>query len=330
MIRDSLSFDDVLLVPQYSEVMSRSDVNVSVKLCKGFRFGSPLIPANMKTIVGKRMINYFVSKESLVFLHRFMPIEEQLEIMESYRNSFNYVGVSIGVKKEDYDNVLKFKDLGVKIFCIDVASGHHKLTLDMCRFINKNCPDALLIAGNTATAIGAESLWDAGADVVKCGVGSSGICLTRVNAGSGVPQLTAIMDTAEVKYSDKFIISDGGHRNPGDCAKSLCFVDMVMCGNIFSGTDECPGDIIEKDGRFYKQYIGSSTYRNKHVEGVQALVQYKGSVDLAFNKVIDGIQSACSYQGVNNLVDLKVNPQLIKITNAGIIESGTHSIHSLI
>ena len=219
-----------------------------------------------------------------------------------------------------------FLDLDVKIFCIDVAHGDHKLCVDMCKYISKMSPDCLLIAGNVATASGALRLWDAGAILVKCAVGNGSLCSTRIEAASGVPQFTVISDVAEVKPKDKYFISDGGMRFAGDFAKALCFSDMVMTGNVFAGCDECPGNIISINGVAHKEFSGSSTHKTNHIEGVKAMVPVKGKAQNILTKILEGIQSACSYQGVDNLTDLKENPTFIKITNAGFIESHPHNV----
>jgi IMP dehydrogenase/GMP reductase len=177
---ESLSFDDVLLKPQYSEVESRSQVDVSVKLPKGFKVSHPIVPANMSAITGYDMAEAMFKMKSLALIHRFMPIEDQFDLIETLlrrnikkvANPLDYVGVSIGVKEEDKSNLDKFIKLGVKIVCIDVAHGHSKLAGDMTRYVAETYPDVLLIAGNVATGYGAKFLWESGADIVKVGVGS--------------------------------------------------------------------------------------------------------------------------------------------------------------
>jgi IMP dehydrogenase len=193
----------------------------------------------------------------------------------------------------------------------------------------------LLIAGNVATEEGAESLWLAGADVVKVGVGSGSICTTRIETGNGVPQLSAIMyaNAAKQRVESKlegsrniYFISDGGIKIPADICKALCFADMVMAGNIFAGTDEAPGDIIDIDGHAYKSYVGSSTHKDSRKEGVEALVPYKGPTEKILTRFLEGLQSCCSYQGVSKVRELKINPKFVRITNSGLIESHPHDV----
>lgn len=337
-IEESLSFDDVLLKPKYSEVASRSKVDTSVKF-KDFIFNHPIIPANMKTISGKDMIRLICKSGGLAILHRFLTIDEQLSIVKEmyakYPEANKHVAVSVGVKKEDFDNVQKFIDIGVKIFCIDIAHGDSKLCLEMIKHI-KNFDinhSFLVIAGNVATDDGAARLWKAGADVVKVGVGPGSLCTTRVETGNGVAQLSALAEVFQSrKYylnqnptEQKYIIADGGVKSAGDCVKSLCFSEMVMVGNLFSGTDETPGEVLRVNGIACKEYVGSSTHKTTHIEGVAALVPTKGSAKEVLDKLLQGIKSGCSYQGCSNILDLQIAPIFVKITSSGLKESHPHN-----
>lgn len=334
MFEDGLTYDDVLLVPQYSEINSRSQVDVSVKIGK-FTFSHPIILSNMKSIIGPDMALEIVKSGGLAVLHRFSSIEDQLNlcfqlIALGYTNN---IAISVGVKQEDKDNLYKFIDLGIKIVCIDVAHGDSSLCLEMCKYVKEHFPQVLLIAGNVATATGAKRLWAAGADMVKCGIGPGSICSTRIQTGNGVPQLTAIMNIHKVKIELQsilnkklYFIADGGLKTPGDIVKALCFADMVMTGNMFAGCYESPGKVITIDNKTFKQYEGSSTHKTNHIEGVIGLVPVKGTFKDILNSTLEGIKSGCSYQGVDNLEDLKDNPHLIKISSAGLKESHPHSI----
>src|ERR1700743_1492827 len=196
---DGITFDDVLLVPKHSKIKSRKDVDISISLSKGLKFSNPIIPANMKTVVGKEMAKYIADNGGLAILHRFMPLEEQLEIVNNFilmtkPDTVDYqrhIGVSVGVKSEDYENVKALYALGARIVCIDVAHGDSDQCIKMTEFISKMFPYVFLIAGNVATGGGARRLWEAGADCVKCGVGNGAVCSTHIETGNGVPQLTA-------------------------------------------------------------------------------------------------------------------------------------------
>lgn len=345
MIKEGLTFGDVLLKPQYSEVVSRSDIDLSVKI-REFRFSNPIIPANMKTIVGRSNMFSMVDQGGLSIMHRFTSIEDRLnmvkELQEYSKLSMDRFGFSIGVKEEDRENFLALVNAGVKIICIDVAHGDSKQSIEMIKWIKERW-GGLLIAGNIATGEAAIRMWDIGADVVKCGIGSGAICLTRTETGNGVPQLSALMDVYEARKrfvekrirqngfglgrSKPYIISDGGATSAGDVVKSLCFADMTMVGNLLSGCSDSPGESVIIDGKPYKRYDGSSTHKDSHVEGVKSVVLEKPEFKETLNRLLQGIKSGCSYQGVFNLTDLKDNPEFIRITNAGLKESGAHDVN---
>lgn len=343
-IRDTLTLDDVLLVPKYSEIKSRSKVDLSVTLPKGIKVKHPIIPANMASVTGKEMAKAIAESGGLAILHRFMPIEEQLDIVNDFilmvnEGSVDYprhIGYSVGVKKEDYVNVHDLISLGAEIICIDVAHGDSQLCVSMCKYISTHFPKVLLIAGNVCTGEGAKRLWRAGADLVKAGVGNGSLCSTRLQTGNGVPQLSALMDIAQAKQEiirggteinhPIGIIADGGCKQNGDLVKSLCFADLVMTGNMFAGSQETPGEIVEHNGKRYKSYDGSSTHKTSHIEGVKAMMEVKGNVRDILQGMREAISSGCSYQGVSNLTDLKKDPHLVKITNAGWRESNIHDV----
>jgi IMP dehydrogenase/GMP reductase len=157
------------------------------------------------------------------------------------------------------------------------------------------------------------------------------LCSTRIETAAGVPQITALNNIYNMRnlcsrFEDKLIIADGGVKNSGDCVKGLCFADLVMAGNLFAGTEEAPGTKITKDGILYKEYAGSSTHKSSHIEGVTTFVPYKGTYQNVLTKLLEGIRSGCSYQGVDNLTDLKENPQFVKISSAGYRESIPHGV----
>lgn len=349
--KTGLSYDDVLLVPQYSDINSRSSVDLTVKLPKGIIIRNPIIPANMKTVTGLEMAEAIYRMGGMAILHRFMSFEEQLAAvdklhsLDNYNKSgeheypFNYVGVSIGVQEQDKKNLEQFVEVkGINIICIDIAHGDSKMCVDMCKWIAEKYPRCLLIAGNVATGSGAQRLWEAGADVVKVGIGPGSLCTTRIETAAGAPQLSAIMEVAEKKqmlltsgiggFENREIafIADGGIKNAGDIVKALCFADMVMAGNVFAGCEETPGTTLTIDGKQYKEYVGSSTHKGTHVEGVAALVSVKSSVKAVMTRLLEGIRSGCSYQGSSNLNELKDSPTFIKMTASGLRESHPHDV----
>lgn len=284
-----------------------------------------------------------ISSGGLAILHRFMPIEEQINIVEDITDQLghgNNIAVSVGVKPNDREYVSKFVDVDVDTFCIDIAHGDSEHCAEMASWIKSKYPTATVIAGNVATGFGARNLWDAGADIVKVGVGPGSLCTTRIETGNGVPQLTALMDVAmaqkgareleRTKYPDSRrvfpFIADGGIKNTGDIVKALCFADMVMIGNMFAGCQETPGTSRIVNGICYKEYVGSSTHKTNHIEGVSALVPCKGTYEDILTRMLEGLRSGCSYQGAENLEELKDNPAFIRITSAGLKESHPHDV----
>jgi len=334
--KKGLVFDDVLFIPKHSKIRSRSQVDLTVRL-KQFRFATPIIPANMVSIMGPDMIEFLYKNHSMALMHRFSSFEDQLTMVESmaqkYQDIMMYLGVSLGVQEHDKKAARQFFLSGVRIFCIDIAHGDSEHCIEMCRFVKKNYPDTLLIAGNIATAGGAARLWKAGADVVKCGIGNGASCSTRIETGNGFPQMSAISNVAEEKAKQEeklkrklYFIADGGIRSAGDAAKALAFADMVMIGGMFAGTDQANGDTVQHNGKTHKRYEGSSTHKDKHIEGVKGFVEYRGSAQTILDKLTQGIRSSCSYQGVSNLDDFKKNPEFVQMTSAGLVESHPHSV----
>lgn len=338
-ILEGLTFDDVLLVPQYSEIGSRSDVDLSVKI-GSLEFTHPIIPANMSSVTGHEMAFEIIKSGGLAILHRFMLQQEQFDIAEDIVDQLGHknFAVSLGVKDNDIENFKKFYELGVCIFCIDIAHGDSQHCVSMIKAIKAREPRVTVIAGNVATGSGARRLWEAGADIVKVGVGPGSLCTTRIETGNGVPQLSAIIDVQKAQRSLLELersrgtcrrypfISDGGLKSAGDVVKALCFADMVMAGNLFAGCVESPGDVHYFDGAPHKEYRGSSTHKANRVEGVAAWVPCTGTYKSVVTKLLEGLQSGCSYQGVNSLTELKDNPTFIRITNAGLRESHPHDI----
>lgn len=334
-ITDGLTFDDVLLQPKYSDVVSRSEINLTVNLGPK-RIMHPIIPANMKSIIGLEMAREILDNSGLAILHRFMPIEKQLNIVEDIIDNFGLkasFAVSVGIKDDDRENLYKFRNVGVDMVCVDIAHGDSKNSIDMVKWIKKEFPYMFIIAGNVATGDGAERLWKAGADVVKVGIGPGSLCTTRIETGNGIPQLTALIDVFQKRIDTSrsikrsmYIIADGGLKNSGDCVKALCFADMVMCGNMFASCEESSGKTMDIDGICYKEYAGSSTHKANHIEGVSALVPCKGKYKDILGKILEGVRSGLSYQGAHNLMELKKDPQFVRITNSGLVESHPHDV----
>ena len=258
------------------------------------------------------------------------------------------VGAAVGVKGDFMDRTESLLEAGADVIVVDIAHGHSENAVNTIRHIKKAFPNSELIAGNVATASGAEDLIKAGVDAVKVGVGSGSICITRVVTGSGVPQLTAVLDCAKVgKKHDVPIISDGGIRTSGDVTKALAAgSSSVMIGSILGGTDESPGSFMTKNGKRFKIYRGMASFYaslgrqskengkvsieddlNDYVaEGVEAMVPYKGSVTDILKQLTGGIRSGLSYCGAHTIKQMQENAEFIKMSTAGFTESNPHDV----
>lgn len=331
-VRKGYTFDDVLLIPKRSSVQSRRRIDLSVDLGRGVKLGIPVVSANMRDVTGPLMAKEIAKLGGLAILHRFH--DKRYDVKDDYFKATNdltqkekmRVGLSIGISDVDKDILCSF-DQDLPVICVDLAHGHSDHCMEMTRYVRNKHKDALIISGNVATVEGACALFEAGADVIKVGIGNGALCSTRIETGNGVPQLTALEDIYDYAESKRFkVIADGGIKRAGDLTKSLCFSHAVMLGNILAGTNEAPGEVITVDGIKYKTYAGSSTHKTNHIEGVTGLVPTKGSVKTIIQKLMEGLSSGCSYQGVNNLSELREDPEFVEISNAGLIESHPHSV----
>jgi IMP dehydrogenase len=275
--------------------------------------------------------------------------------MEQYPNASKdkkghlMAGAAVGVKGDYLERTEALLEAGADVIVVDIAHGHSENAINCVRQIKKAFKNCELIAGNVATGNGAEDLIKAGVDAVKIGVGSGSICITRVITGSGVPQLTAIVDSVQTANNyDIPVISDGGIRNSGDVTKALAAgSSSIMIGSLLGGTDESPGKTLVKNGKKYKIYRGMASfyaslgrrYReegaqvvdsddlNDYVpEGVEAMVQYKGSVVEIVRQLVGGLRSGLSYCGAKNISEMQKNAEFIRITSAGYIESQPHDV----
>jgi IMP dehydrogenase len=259
------------------------------------------------------------------------------------------VGAAVGVKGDFLERTETLLEAGADVIVVDIAHGHSDNAINAVKMIKRAFPNCELIAGNVATGSGSKDLIRAGVDAVKVGVGSGSICITRVITGSGVPQITAVIDSSKVtKDYDIPIISDGGIRTSGDATKALAAgASSVMVGSLFGGTDESPGKTLVKNGKKFKMYRGMASfyaslgrkYReegpqviesedlNDYVpEGVEAMVSYKGSVVDIIRQLVGGLRSGLSYCGAKTLAEMQMNAKFIKITPAGQIESRPHDV----
>lgn len=472
-IVQGLTFDDVLLVPKRSPIVSRSQTNLRTKLSRNITLNIPIISANMDTVTESGMAIALAREGGIGIIHRFMTIEDQVDEilkvkrsesvmieqpytvkpdltvaeakkamaefsvsgllveeggkllgiitrrditfeknnklkvselmtkdvitaktgttidqakeilhnkrieklpviddkkhivglitskdilkMDQYphaskdRKGRLLVGAAVGVKGDYLERTEALLEAGADIIVVDIAHGHSENAINTVHMIKKAFPSCELIAGNVATGEGSRDLIKAGVDAIKVGVGSGSICITRVVTGSGVPQLTAVIDSVKVARDYGIpIVSDGGIRNSGDITKALAAgASSVMIGSLFGGTDESPGKTLVKNGKKYKMYRGMASfyaslgrkYReagpqvvdsddlNDYVpEGVEAMVPYKGSVVEIIRQMAGGLRSGLSYCGAKTIPEMQNNAEFIKITSAGYIESQSHDV----
>ena len=470
--KEGLTFDDVLLVPKYSDITSRSQTDLSTKLSRNISINIPFLSANMDTVTESLMAMAMARAGGIGIIHRFLPIQEQAdevlkvkrsgsvmienpysispdksiqdaldyaenkdisgllvvdsntkligiiterdllfanrndhihdvmtkdvvtakpgvtldeakEILHKHRieklpivddsgiikglitskditNNEDYpnaskdkkgrplVGAAVGVKGDFLERSESLLEAGADVLVVDIAHGHSENALSTVRNIKKAFPYCELIAGNVATAQGTEDLIKAGVDAVKVGVGSGSICITRVITGSGVPQLTAVLDCAKIgKDHDIPIISDGGTRTSGDATKGLAAgASSVMIGSMLGGTDESPGTVLTKNGKRFKVYRGMASLAasigrkskltgsisldddlNDYVaEGVEAMVPYKGTVTDILKQLTGGVRSGLSYCGARTILQMQNNAEFIKMSRAGFAESQPHDV----
>ena len=471
--KEGLTFDDVLLVPKYSDITSRTQTDLSTKLSRNISLNIPYISANMDTVTESSMAIVMAREGGIGIIHRFLSIEEEVkevlkvkrsasvmienpysigpdktireaieyaedqgvsgllvtnseselvgiltdrdiifasdksklvkdlmtkdvitskpgitledakEILHKHRieklplvddsnhvkglitsnditNIENYpkaskdkkgrplVGAAVGVKGDFMERTESLLEADTDIIVVDIAHGHSENAVNTVKHIKKAFPNCELIAGNVATAQGVEDLIKAGVDAVKVGVGSGSICITRVITGSGVPQLTAVMDCAKIgRENDVPIISDGGTRNSGDATKALAAgASSVMIGSLLGGTDESPGSLLTKNGKRFKVYRGMASLAaslgrkskeagnysleddlNDYIaEGVEGMVPYKGNVTDILKQLTGGVRSGLSYCGARSIPQMQENAEFIRMSRAGFAESQPHDV----
>ncbi len=341
-----LSLDDVLLLPQFSKINSRSEVDLSWKM-GDIKLKLPLISANMDCVTGVDMAVALGKIGGLGVIPRFDKPEIQCQKITKIKAAGVPVAGSIGIKDDEWQRLELLIKTGVDHINIDVAHGHLKRVQDFSYQIKKKYPFINLSAGVVGTADGARDLFKAGVDIVKVGVGPGSICTTRIMTGCGAPQFTAITDCAKVsRHYHKIIWADGGVKNSGDAVKCLAAgASAVVLGNVFAGTDEAPPEIIDINGQKYKSYNGSTSSIEKqrqlgknnsdkngqylnHIEGVEGFVPYKGPLLALVEKFIAGIRSGYSYCGATNTQELWKKAKFIQVTAAGLRENNFHDIIS--
>jgi len=324
----ALSFDDVLMVPKYSAVRSRSSVMTTTKLGNLF-LSNPFIAANMDTVCEKEMGQAMNKAGGLGIIHRNLPISERIEHANGYQS-----GIAFGINEEYMGLVCEAIDKGIPVLCLDIAHGnsHHAIsaTNEVAKYISDNNVDTTLIAGNVATADGFKKLSDAGANAIKVGIGGGGACTTRTTTGFGIPQFSAVLSCVALKslYPNVSLISDGGIRTPGDACKAIgAGADAVMMGTVLAGCTEAPGESFLDQGISYKNFRGmaSAEAGSDYPEGASGWVKDAGAVADIIASYNKGLKSAMSYCGAEDIASYKRNVEFIQITQSGKAESSAHA-----
>lgn len=334
-----LCFDDILMVPQHSEINSRSDVDLSMKIGSDMVLGFPVIASPMDTVCELDMAVTIAKHGGLGIIHRFMPISEQVSQVLSAVHEYNVgVGVAIGAKGDYLKDAEKLVDAGASVILIDTANGHSQYAIQAVKNLRMMFKDIHIMAGNVSTYQGFKALAKAGANSIRVGIGGGSACTTRMVSGHGVPTLASVMEISTMKdkskYSNVAIIADGGIRTPGDMVKAFAAgADAVMLGSMLSGTEETPGSIMIDETGKYKSFRGMASAEaniGKDIavaEGISTKVAYKGSVSDIFKNIRGGLGSGCSYSGVHRLKDLCNDAMYIEVSSLSVSESKPHALN---
>ena len=344
-IPEALTFDDVLLVPARSEVLPR-EVELTSRFTKGITLKTPIVSSAMDTVTETAMAVAMARLGGIGVIHKNMPIEKQLEMVSEVKKENLLVAAAVGVKTDTLERIGRLVEAGADAVVIDTAHCH---SVGVLRVVEQACaayPKLEIVAGNVATAEGAKALAEAGVSAVKVGIGPGSICTTRVVAGVGVPQLTAIMLAAEALEGTGIpVIADGGIRYSGDIVKALAAgASTVMLGSVLAASAEAPGDVVEFNGVQYKKYRGmgsleamecgskdryfqdgESDIKKLVPEGVVAQVPFKGSVNDIIYQMVGGLRSGMGYVGAKDIEALH-SAQFVRITTAGFLESHPHDV----
>tara|TARA_B100000029_G_scaffold189491_1_gene187358 strand:+ start:142 stop:1194 length:1053 start_codon:yes stop_codon:yes gene_type:complete len=328
-----LTFDDVLIRPKRSTLVSRSDVTLEREF--SFRHsdttwkGVPIVAANMDTTGLFDVARVLQSHGMLTCLQKFYSTSACTKAWESGIDS-EFVAVTCGSTEESFE-LLQRKmatDDGIQMICIDVANGYREIFLDFVKRVRSEFPDKILIAGNVATREMTEALILAGADIVKVGIGPGSVCTTRKVAGVGYPQLSAISECADAAHGLLgHVMADGGCSSPGDVAKAFAAgADFVMLGGMLAGHDESGGELIEGNkSKMFKSFYGMSSSKameshygevakHRAPEGKEVRVPYRGPLEGTIQSILGGVRSACSYVGARRIKDLPKCTTFIRVT----------------
>ncbi len=344
-----LTYDDVNIVPKYSELESRDKVKLNTRFTKNTEITIPIVSSPMDTVTGVDMAKEMMWMGGTGFVHRFMSIDEQVEIIKELKKIRDTnieivnspICAAVGVTEDYLERAKELVFNGCNVILIDVAHGHHKLVKKAVEeFRNEFGRNVEIIGGCIATKEATKDLCEWGVDGLRVGVGNGSLCETRIRTGVGLPSVTALLDVCST--ADDYnvpVIADGGIRNVGDVCKGLgCGADTIMVGSLLSGTKESPGS-IEKRGQWpneqlFKKYRGSASLdsksdrgEEKNVEGNHKVIPYKGKVKRIIGDIEDGIRSSCSYVGASNLEEYRSLVEFVEVTRAGQVEAQPHLLN---
>lgn len=339
------SFDDWLLIPQYSDIKSRSEIDTSVSLNDKIKLDIPIISSPMSTVTEAFMCNAINAVGGLGIIHRYNTVKHQTKLC-----NFIYKDVpraaAIGASGDFKERLESLVSQGeIDIVCIDIAHGDHILMKEAIQYVKEEYPSLYVIAGNVSTSGAYTRLSSWGADAIRASVGSGSICTTRIQTGHGVPTLQAIMDCYQIKKEEEAkgnkmaaIVADGGIKNSGDIVKCLAAgADFVMLGSMLSGTKETPGKVeTSSDGKRFKKYSGMASksaqkaWRGSYssVEGVSTTVQYKGTTSKVINEIMSNVRSGMSYSGARSLEELRDAAIFARQTSSSNVEGNAHIYRS--
>ncbi len=346
-IKEALTFDDVTLAPNYSEILP-SETDTAVSLTNHLKLKIPILSSAMDTVTESKMAIAIAKVGGIGVIHRNLDIKTQVSEIRKVKKYSLKVGAAVGASDKEFNRAKAIINEGIDLIVVDTAHGHTKKVGEIIKYIRKNKNNKIaLCAGNIATPDAAKFLIKLGVDIIKVGIGPGSICTTRLVAGIGVPQLSAILSVRNgIKNKKVKIISDGGIKYSGDLAKAFAAgADAVMIGSLFAGTKETPGKLIKKNGKFFKSFRGMGSVgamnkgsadryfqkkqkdMSKYVpEGVEGFVKYKGDVERIIYKLVGGLKSSMGYLGSKNIIGLRNKPHFVKITKAGFYESMVHNV----
>ena len=346
-IKEALTFDDVTLAPNYSEILP-SEADTTVSLTNNLKLKIPLLSSAMDTVTESKMAIAIAKAGGIGVIHRNLDIKTQVSEIRKVKKYSLKVGAAVGASEKEFIRAKEIINEGVDLIVVDTAHGHTKKVGEIIKYIKKSKNNKIaLCAGNIATPEAAKFLIKLGVDIIKVGIGPGSICTTRLVAGIGVPQLSAILAVRNgIKNKKVKIISDGGIKYSGDLAKAFAAgADAVMIGSLFAGTNETPGKLIKKNGKLFKSFRGMGSVgamnkgsadryfqkkqkdMSKYVpEGVEGFVKYKGDVGSIIYKLVGGLKSSMGYLGSKNIIGLRNKPHFVKIAKAGFYESMVHNV----